>query len=183
MSVSPMPRPEAIWTIPPEIIAPATAPRRAPTIPPQKRSGRNTVKCQSAIPTVNQTTAAISTPPRGRSSMPPVLAAATTGTAALTLGARVALGLGARAGCERLGLRLSLISTIAGRPISRGGGVHRGRRWSARLDRLHRRQVGTRRRRRSTRWGGRCGGTLHSGPDLRHDVLLGEGGHITHLLH
>ena len=50
MSVSPMLRPDAIWAIEPVIMAPTIAPRKAPTIPPQKRSGTNTVKCQSATP-------------------------------------------------------------------------------------------------------------------------------------
>src|SRR5215203_6351627 len=71
-SVSPIERPDAIWTIAPEIMPPAIAPRSAPTIPAQNRSGMNTVKCHSAIATVNQTTAAISAPLH--SSMPPVLA-------------------------------------------------------------------------------------------------------------
>ncbi len=59
MSVWPMLWPEAICAIAPVNMAPVTAPSSAPTIPPQKRSGRNTVKCQIASPTVNQTTAAI----------------------------------------------------------------------------------------------------------------------------
>src|SRR3954451_16482662 len=94
MSVSPIDRPEARWAIAPEIIPPAMAPSRAPTIPAQKRSGRKIVKCQSATAIVNQTTAAISAGTPGRdsvaadagqamdgrkvfySSVPPVLAAA-----------------------------------------------------------------------------------------------------------
>ena len=43
----------------PVTIAPAAAPRSAPTIPAQKRSGMKTVKCQIATPVVNQTSAAI----------------------------------------------------------------------------------------------------------------------------
>src|SRR5262245_21266410 len=56
-------------------MAPVAAPSRAPTIPPQKRSGRNTVKCQRATPIVNQTTAAIRYPSRS-SAWPPVLSLA-----------------------------------------------------------------------------------------------------------
>src|SRR4051812_24515177 len=96
MSVSPIERPDALWTIAPEITPPATAPRSAPTIPAQKRSGTNTVKCHRATATVNQTTAAISFPLR--SSMPPVLSAA----ALLALAARfLAFGLGAVTLCRR----------------------------------------------------------------------------------
>src|SRR3954452_5109706 len=65
-SVSTIERPEAMWTIAPEIMPPAIAPSRAPTIPAQKRSGTNTVKCHRAIATVNQTTAAISARTPGR---------------------------------------------------------------------------------------------------------------------
>ena len=39
--------------------APTMATRNAPTMPPQKRSGTNTVKCQMAIPIITQTTMAI----------------------------------------------------------------------------------------------------------------------------
>src|ERR1700753_3634769 len=53
--------------------APITAPRKAPTIPCQKRSGRKTVKCQRAIPIVNQTSRAISRSPPSLS-VPPVFA-------------------------------------------------------------------------------------------------------------
>ena len=52
--------PLAISTIAPKTTAPITAPRKAPTIPCQKRSGRKTVKCQRAMPIVNQTSSAIS---------------------------------------------------------------------------------------------------------------------------
>src|SRR5688500_12810552 len=76
MSVSPIPLLDVIWTIAPETIAPAIAPRNAPTIPPQNRSGTNTVKCHSAIPIVSHTSAAISSSPR--SSGPPVLSLAAT---------------------------------------------------------------------------------------------------------
>src|SRR6476620_10517351 len=93
-SVTPIERPDAIWEIAPVIIPPATAPRRAPTMPAQKRSGRKTVKCHRATAIVNQTTAAISSGTPGRdfvaadagqardgrnafsSSVPPVLAPA-----------------------------------------------------------------------------------------------------------
>ena len=37
--------------------------RKAPTIPPQKRSGTNTVKCQMAIPIITQTSMLIGAPP------------------------------------------------------------------------------------------------------------------------
>src|SRR5215212_9304443 len=47
-------------TAKPTMTAPASAPRNAPTIPPQKRSGRNTVKCQIAMPIMAQTSMDIS---------------------------------------------------------------------------------------------------------------------------
>src|SRR4051794_22385445 len=63
MSVSPSPFPLAPCTISPKTIAPSTAPRKAPTIPCQKRSGRKTVKCQRAMPMMKKTTRAIELPP------------------------------------------------------------------------------------------------------------------------
>ena len=52
----------SLWpgTLPPLTISPNSAAamlaaRKAPTIPPQKRSGTNTVKCQTAIPIITQT--------------------------------------------------------------------------------------------------------------------------------
>ena len=51
-SVSPTPLPLTISTMPPKATAPIVAPRKAPTMPCQKRSGRKTVKCQSAMPIV-----------------------------------------------------------------------------------------------------------------------------------
>src|SRR5687768_17099832 len=108
MSVSPMLAPVAIWAIAPVTIAPATAPPKAPTIPPRKRSGTNTVKCQRATPIVNQTTAAISESP---SSRPPVLPLATA-TLLLAL-AGAAQGCGAR--LAQLGLLLGEVRAVAGR--------------------------------------------------------------------
>src|SRR3954447_18929317 len=137
-SVSPIERPETIWKIAPETMAPAIAQSRAPTIPAQKRSGTNTVKCQSAMPIVNQTTAAISSGAPGRdfvaadagqagdgrnwlcSSMPPVLAPAALLAAAL--GALGALRLGAIALRGRAGRPLSWRSgTVAPVPFARLG--------------------------------------------------------------
>ena len=43
------------FTMNPNSDEPAIAARNAPTIPPQKRSGRNTVKCQTARPIITQT--------------------------------------------------------------------------------------------------------------------------------
>ncbi len=59
-SVSPRLLPLTSWTIIPKTIEPSTAPRKAPTIPCQNRSGRKTVKCQRAIPMMKKTTRAIS---------------------------------------------------------------------------------------------------------------------------
>ena len=39
----------------PKMAAPMVATMNAPTIPPQKRSGTNTMKCQIAIPIITQT--------------------------------------------------------------------------------------------------------------------------------
>src|SRR5918999_2552946 len=44
------------FTAKPKIAAETTAARKAPTMPPQKRSGRKTVKCQTAMPIMTQTT-------------------------------------------------------------------------------------------------------------------------------
>ena len=68
-------------TIAPKTTAPMTEPRKAPTMPCQKRSGRKTVKCQRAIPIVNQTEKSHGL------TIPPVLAALFAALAAL----RVAL--------------------------------------------------------------------------------------------
>src|SRR3954447_23401940 len=90
MSVSPRLLPLTATVSSPKITAPLTAPMKAPTIPCQKWSGRKTVKCQRAMPIVNQTSRAISAPPlptSRRSSVPPVLAALLAALAAL----RVAL--------------------------------------------------------------------------------------------
>src|SRR5260221_65860 len=71
-SVLPRPLPLISSTIEPKTIAPSTEPRKAPTMPCQKRSGRKTVKSKRAIPIVNQTSSAISRAPP--SAVPPVLA-------------------------------------------------------------------------------------------------------------
>src|SRR5215212_4757357 len=157
MSVSPIERPEAIWTIAPETMAPAIAPSRAPTIPAQKRSGMNTVKCHRAMPTVNQTTAAISAPLP--SSTPPVLSPA----ALLAAAPRFALGLGAVAlGGGGRGLRLRGGVGAVG-PVHVGGlNVGRGL-----LGHGHRRPGGRR---------CRCGRFRPRVAQLRHHVVLGERG-------
>src|SRR5215211_901694 len=170
ISVSPIDRPEAMWMIAPEIIPPAMAPRSAPTIPAQKRSGTNTVKCHRATATVNQTTAAISVPLR--SSMPPVLSAASLLAFAALL-SLVALGLCAialRGSGHRLALRGRLGSVPSVYLCRLGFGV--------RLLDLGRLGDGTRRRRRRGRG-------LRLGPHVRqlgHDVVLGEGGKVAHLV-
>src|SRR3954451_15136608 len=51
-------------TMTPKMNAPNSAPRNAPTIPPQKRSGRKIVKCQMASPIITHANAAISGPLR-----------------------------------------------------------------------------------------------------------------------
>src|SRR5919204_6651057 len=106
--------------MPPEIIAPAIAPRRAPTIPPQKRSGRNTVKCQSERPTTNQTSTLIS-------AVPPVLAAAALlASALLARGLRRPLGRRA-AGADDIGLSGSRRGAVTVRLGSLGLDRGRGR--------------------------------------------------------
>ena len=55
MSVSLWPGIEPPLTIRPTTAAPTAAARKAPTIPPQKRSGTNTAKCQIAMPIMTQT--------------------------------------------------------------------------------------------------------------------------------
>src|SRR4051812_16680985 len=62
-SVSPRDLPLTARVRRPKITAPLTAPMKAPTIPCQKWSGRKTVKCQRAMPIVNQTSRAITQPP------------------------------------------------------------------------------------------------------------------------
>jgi hypothetical protein len=55
MSVSLCPGTDPPFTISPNSAAKMLAARKAPTIPPQKRSGTNTVKCQTAMPIMTQT--------------------------------------------------------------------------------------------------------------------------------
>jgi len=59
MSVSFWPGTVSPFTRKPTMTDPRTAAPKAPTIPPQKRSGRNTVKCHTAIPIITHTTIAI----------------------------------------------------------------------------------------------------------------------------
>src|SRR4051812_47885694 len=193
-SVSPMERPETIWKIAPEIMAPAIAPSRAPTIPAQKRSGTKTVKCQSAMPIVNQTTAAISSGTPGRdfvaadagqagdgrnclcSSMSPVLAP--TALLAAALRALSSLRLGAIALRGRAGWLLRPGSgTVAPVPVDRLG-------LGLRLRFLDHRSRGCRRLGCRCRRGGRSGrfGLCFRVAELRHHVFLREGGQVAHLV-
>src|ERR1700680_4335903 len=51
-------------------IAPTSDPTNAPTMPPQKRSGRKIVKCQIAKPIITQPSIAISARPRSSARSP-----------------------------------------------------------------------------------------------------------------
>src|SRR5215217_3938071 len=130
ISVSPIERQDAMWTMAPEIMPPAMAPSSAPTIPAQKRSGTNTVKCHRAIATVNQTTAAISPPLR--SSMPPVLSPSSL-LAATSL---LALLLPGRLGAVALRRRGNGLGSLLG--LATVATVHRGRALGLRLLQGHR---------------------------------------------
>src|SRR5215207_4178414 len=157
---------------------PAIAPRSAPTMPPQNRSGTNTVKCQIAMAIVNQTTAAIRR--SSRSSMPPVLAPPALPPAPLialrTLRPRLA---GFATGRRPQGLRLRGPPVRAVGPIRLDGRGRRGlggRRLRSRL-RLLVRGLGCGPPRRHRRRG--RGDSL---AELGHGVVLGEGGQVAHLV-
>src|SRR5436190_21745634 len=93
-------------TMSPNTIAPIRAARKAPTIPPQKRSGRKIVKCQMASPIMVQARSAISwSRPGVPSAIPPVPPGA-------ALGGRPGLALGLP--------RLGRASSGGGRGHARG---------------------------------------------------------------
>src|SRR5262245_33301636 len=125
-SVSPMPSPSAIWAIAPLTTAPAALPTKAPTMPPQKRSGTKIVKCQIATPIVNQTSAAISTSSRGRRqralAVPPVLLAPPLAAAAGLLLADPAQ----RRGARLTELRPVLLGALHAVAAALGGAVSAG---------------------------------------------------------
>src|SRR3954470_6403936 len=79
----------------PNAAAPTTAARNAPTIPPQKRSGRKTVKCHRAMPIITHTSRLMPyLPGPAPPSSPPVLLAPAVARLALAAGgARLARGL------------------------------------------------------------------------------------------
>src|SRR5581483_8937694 len=150
---------------------PAMAPRRAPTMPAQKRSGRKTVKCHRATAIVNQTTAAISI--SFRSSVPPVLSPATLLALAALLALRARLG-AITTRWRGLGLLL----------LDRRGAVAPVHVEGLRLGPLGHRRGGRRRlgRRGGRRFGSRGRWLRPAVAELGHYVVLGEGRQVAHLV-
>src|SRR5208337_4795584 len=134
MSVAFLPGISSAPTFAPKMISPTTtapisAPTNAPTIPPQKRSGSQIVKCQIARPIITQPSMPISAhPPRSaaRSSL-----RCPSARPAVTFVARAA-GLGA-------GLGLFLEHEVLGREV--GGWVALGRVLAGRAARGHLRRA------------------------------------------
>src|SRR5271168_5186692 len=109
--------------ISPTMIAPNSEPTNAPTMPPQKWSGRKIVKCQIARPIITQPSIPISVSPpsRDRSSRPSARPAVTTVARAPAF---LAFGLVLEHEVLRREVRRR-IAMLLGRLL--GLGLHRGR--------------------------------------------------------